>query len=129
MVTVAIEDGKAVFEVHGVHRILALRSRLEIPLEHIVGVSRAKGDMPGWTDWLHLDGAKIMGAHVPGIIAAGTFYHRDGWVFWDVHDMTKAIEVRLADEEYSRLVVEVEHPDAAIAVLEGGRVARRQGGR
>ena len=35
MVTVTVEGDKAHFEVEGTHRLWALRSRLEIPLEHI----------------------------------------------------------------------------------------------
>jgi hypothetical protein len=117
MVTVTTDGTNAVFEIKGADKLWSLTSRLEIPLAHIKEARRAPDHMPGWTGWLTLDGAKIAGAHIPGVIAAGTFYHKDGWVFWDVHHTAQAIEVVLHDETFSRLVVEVEDPDRTIALL------------
>ena len=42
------------------------------------------------------------------MITAGTFYQEAERVFWDVHHPEKAIAIRLHDERYQRLVVEVE---------------------
>jgi len=120
MVTVSVVGTSAVFDVQGADKLWSLRSRLEIPLAHIRDV-RPAPEMPGWLDWLSLDGVKVVGAHLPGVIAAGTFYHKDGWVFWDVHDAAKAIEIVLDHEEYSRLVVEVADPQQATAALNAAR--------
>jgi len=38
-------------------------------------------------------------------------------MFCDVHDPRKAITIRVADEHYSRLVVEVADPDATLAAI------------
>jgi hypothetical protein len=40
-------------------------------------------------------------------------------VFWDVHDPEKAIVIRLEDERYSRLVIEVEDAPATATAIEG----------
>ncbi len=39
-------------------------------------------------------------------------------MFWDVHDPQKAVAIRLADEQYARLVTEVEDPATTIAAIE-----------
>jgi len=39
-------------------------------------------------------------------------------VFWDVHDPQKAIVIRLKDERYARLVIEVDDPPATVAAIE-----------
>ncbi len=58
------------------------------------------------------------GTYVPGVIVAGTF-HADGErVFWDVRDAQKAIVIHLGDEQYARLVVEVDDPSAAVELIE-----------
>ncbi|MEU7854513.1 hypothetical protein [Nonomuraea sp. NPDC049141] len=52
------------------------------------------------------------------MITAGTF-HLDGErVFWDVHDAAKAVVIELADERYTRLVVEVDDPRATVDLVE-----------
>ncbi len=38
MIDVTLDDGKAIFEVHGWDKLWSLTSRLEIPLAHIRGV-------------------------------------------------------------------------------------------
>jgi hypothetical protein len=38
-------------------------------------------------------------------------------VFWDVHDPAKAIGIQLHGEHYSKLVIEVGHPDEQIGLI------------
>jgi hypothetical protein len=52
--------------------------------------------------------------HIPGVIAAGTFYDMGEKVFWAVHDPERAIAIDLHDEDYSMLILEVADPDATI---------------
>ena len=40
-------------------------------------------------------------------------------MFWDVHDPEKTVVIRLKDERYARLVIEVEDPPAMAAAIEG----------
>ena len=112
MVDVTIQDGKAVFNVEGLHKAWSLKSRLAIPLEHVTNVE-VNRDRVG--QWWH--GLKLVGTDVPGVFAAGTFYFHGELVFWDVHDTTKTIVVALEHERYKKLIVEVADPDAAAALL------------
>jgi hypothetical protein len=52
------------------------------------------------------------------VLTAGTYYQLDGQVFYDVHDPEKTIVLDLDHEEYTRLVVEVADPPAAVAMLQ-----------
>jgi len=113
MVTVHLEADRVRFEVEGWDKLWALKSHIEIPLEHIVS---ARVDPEPARAWFH--GLRIPGTDIPGVITAGTFYSRDGVVFYDVHDADKAIVIELSHEHYKRLVVEVDHPDETVERLE-----------
>jgi len=67
-----------------------------VPLAHVAGVQLAADDA----------------------IKAGTYYEKEGRVFWDVRDPERAVAVLLRDERYVKLVVEVEDPQATVAALE-----------
>jgi len=81
--------------VEGFDRLWALRSRLEIPLAHILAVE-ANVDQVG--RWWH--GFKLMGTEVPGLLAAGTFYLHGELAIWAVHNPAKTIIVSLDHERY-----------------------------
>jgi hypothetical protein len=90
MVDVRGEGDRAVFEVEGLDQLWALRSRLEIPLAHILAVEPNVDQVGrGW------HGFKLMGTDVPGLLAAGTFYVHGELAFWDVHNPAKPIIVVL----------------------------------
>ncbi|MDB5731095.1 MAG: hypothetical protein JWQ03_990 [Variovorax sp.] len=116
MVEISIQGAVAVFEVQGLHRLWALKSRLEIPLQHIRGVRADPGIAHGW--W---KGFRLPGTHVPGVIIAGTFYRDGKRIFWDVHRAERAVVVELANERYDALIVEVADPQVAVARLEDAR--------
>jgi hypothetical protein len=110
MVTVTIVDGRVQLEVERWDKLWALRSHLELPLAHVTSV---RVDVDAATGWWH--GLRLGGTNVPGLLTAGTFYsHTDGLVFYDVHDPSRTIVLELAHEQYRRLVVEVEDPQAVI---------------
>jgi hypothetical protein len=112
MVNVAVQNDRAVFEVEGLDRLWALRSRLEIPLAHITD---AKIDPDQVGRWWH--GWKLFGTDLPGLFAAGTFYYHGELVFWDVRDPAKTVIVSLDHERYKKLIIEVADPDAVVATL------------
>jgi hypothetical protein len=113
MTSTSIADGKLVVEVHGWDKLWALRSRLEIPVEHVSKVCVDPSISDAW--W---KGLRVGGTHLPGVITAGTFYHHGDWVFWDVHNFANAIVIELRDECYARLIVEVEDPAATVSLLQ-----------
>ncbi|EGG46858.1 MULTISPECIES: hypothetical protein [Streptomyces] len=53
------------------------------------------------------------------MITAGTFHQGGEKVFREVRGPSKAIVVELADERYARLVLRVDGPRAAVALVEG----------
>src|SRR5580765_6828172 len=113
MVDITIEGDRAVFNVEGLHKLWSLRSRLEIPLDHIVGVEADPNQVGTW--W---HGFKVIGSDVPGLFAAGTFYYHGELVFWDVRDVEKTIIVSLDHERYKKLIIEVADPETVAARLQ-----------
>jgi|SRR6516225_2762668 hypothetical protein len=113
MVHVSIDGDFALFEVEGLDKIFALRSRLTIPLAHITAVE-INHDQVG--RWWH--GLKLLGTDVPGLFGGGTFYYHGEIVFWDVHDPANAVIVSLNHERHKKLIVEVADPAAAVALLQ-----------
>jgi hypothetical protein len=107
MTKVSISDDKLIIDVQGLHKIWAMRSRLEIPVDHITAVRRAADERPSGLRW--------PGTFVPGLITAGTYYGGDGKpVFWDVQNHENAIAIELHDESFSTVIVEVADPEATV---------------
>jgi hypothetical protein len=102
-----------IVHVRGMDRLWSLKSRLEIPLSHVLG---AEADTQVAREWQK--GLRAPGTHVPGVITAGTFFQDGDRVFWDVRDPEKTIVIRLEDERYARLVIEVEDPPTTVAAIE-----------
>jgi hypothetical protein len=112
MVTASINDNDLVLEVQGVHKVLSFRSRLVIPLTHVCGIT-------AHADVMEIPrGVRAPGTSIPGFIHAGTFHSQGDKMFWDVHDPAKAIVIELADDDFARLVVEVEDPDETVGLIE-----------
>lgn len=104
MAKVHIEGSDLVVDVEGMDKLWTLKSTLTIPLRHVRGATPD----PGVT--AEPKGVRGPGAHIPRLVAAGTF-HQDGEkVFWDVRDPQKAVVIELHDEEFARLIVEVDDP-------------------
>jgi hypothetical protein len=99
-----------VVAIKGWDRVWAVKSRLEIPLDHVTSIRAAADEVAR--------GIRIPGTHIPGVISAGTFYHMGKKVFWAVQNSERAIAIDLHDQDYSTLVVEVLDPDATIREVE-----------
>ena len=123
MVTISVEGDRVRFEVEGWDKVWALKSQLEIPLEHIQSV---RVDPEAARGWWH--GFRLPGTQIPGVITAGTFFTTsEGFVFYDVHDPDNTIVLELTHEQYKRLVVEVENPTDAVAMLQSAIAKRGHG--
>ncbi|MCX4417420.1 hypothetical protein OOK43_29725 [[Kitasatospora] papulosa] len=116
MALIRIADDNLVVVMEGLDKLWAFKSRLTIPLANVRGATVDPGIA---TDF---KGIRAPGSHLPGVIIAGTFHHDGDKVFWDVKDASKAIVVELADEEYTRLVLQVDDPRAAVALVENALV-------
>ncbi|MFB8102093.1 MULTISPECIES: hypothetical protein [Streptomyces] len=116
MALIRIAGDNLVVVMEGLDKLWAFKSRLTIPLANVRGATVDPGIA---TDF---KGIRAPGSHIPGVIIAGTFHHDGDKVFWDVKDASKAIVVELADEEYTRLVLQVDDPRAAVALVENALV-------
>jgi hypothetical protein len=112
MAEVDITPTSLIIRITGMRRLWALRSRLEIPLAHVVDAEVAPG--------LALPWIRLLGTSVPGAIHAGTFLRGRQFEFWDVRHRDRAIAINLLGERYSRLVIEVEDPQGTVATIRGG---------
>ncbi|MGB3618209.1 MAG: hypothetical protein WBA12_08820 [Catalinimonas sp.] len=54
-----------------------------------------------------------------GLIVAGTFYQEGRKIFWDVRNTARTVVVDLDEAQYDQLVIEVEDPDAVVALPNG----------
>ena len=116
MVELSIANGTVTFELQGLHRLWALKSRITVPLSHVRAARADPTVKLGW--W---KGWRLPGTHVPGLIVAGTYYQGGRCIFWDVVRPAGTIVVELTEEPYDELVVEVMDPGAAVALLEAAR--------
>jgi hypothetical protein len=113
MVDLSISGGNLVLNVRGADKLWAFKSSLEIPLQHVAGIRADPSVAHGW--W---HGWRLPGTAIPGVITAGTFYQDGKRVFWDVHNPDNTVVIELRDERYNQLVVEVDDPNGAIALLQ-----------
>ena len=124
MTEIELTENTLLIHVQGVHKVLALKSQLEIPLTHVVGAAIDPTVAEKWGH-LNLKELRAPGTGLPGVIKAGSFRLEGQWAFWDVHDPRKAITITLADEHYTKLVLEVTDPAAAVARIEEAVQARK----
>jgi hypothetical protein len=113
VVDLSVAEGKLVLHVLGIDQLWALKSTLEIPLEHIAGLRADPSIARGW--W---HGIRMPGTQIPGLLTAGTFYQHGKRIFWDVHNPDNTVVIDLHDERYNELIVEVADPDAAVRLVE-----------
>ncbi|MGH7912828.1 MAG: hypothetical protein ACREQM_16925 [Candidatus Dormibacteraceae bacterium] len=112
MAEIVVEGDCVVVHVQGVDRVLALTSRLQVPLAHVVG---AQPDEVEAKRWWH--GVREPGVDVPHVLTAGRFLQHGDLVFWDVRGPEGAIAVDLRHEQYAKLVIGVEDPQAAVEAI------------
>ncbi|MDT8067729.1 MAG: hypothetical protein ROO76_06130 [Terriglobia bacterium] len=113
MVDLSIADGKLQLHVRGMDVLWALKSSLEIPLQHVAGI---RADPSVAHSWFH--GVRMPGTNIPGVITAGTFYQDGKRVFWDVHNPDNTVVIELHDERYNELIVEVADPILTVMAVQ-----------
>ena len=108
---IEITPDHLIVHIRGADKFLALKSQLEVPLQHIAGVEAAPPEAHGI-----YHGLKV-GSNVPGVVTAGRFLENGEWAFWDVHDPNRAIAIRLHDEHYAKLVIGVDDPSGTVSAI------------
>jgi hypothetical protein len=114
MASIEITARELIVRLHGMDRVLALRSSVSVPLAHVAGI-REHAEEANFDDAVR-DSAWGIGTFVRGRVAAGTLRLRSGRSFYDVHDPSKAIVIDLRSEPFEHLVVQVddESPETAV---------------
>ncbi len=95
MAEIELTSNTLILKITGWDRILALKSQVEVPLNHVVSVE-IDSDKANQV----FSGLKLPGTHVPGLVTTGSFWKQGEWTFFDVHDIKKAITIHLSDEHY-----------------------------
>ncbi|WP_431951015.1 hypothetical protein [Nocardia lijiangensis] len=111
MVELEVTHGTVTIRVLGAHRLWALRRTITVEHPDI-------GEVVPAEPWLRPPWLHIPGTYLPGVIAAGTY--RDGKgrkEFWDTRFDGRAIRIDLANGPFTRMVVDVADPTAAIRTL------------
>lgn len=112
MATMTVVGDKLVVNIEGLDKLWALKGSLTFPLSHVRGATHDPG--LGWG----VRGFKLSGARVPGVITAGRFRQNGEPVFWDVRDPSQAVVVRLTDERYAQLVIQVDDPRGTVEQIQ-----------
>ncbi|MFT8705495.1 hypothetical protein [Bifidobacterium aquikefiricola] len=89
-------------EPQGLDRVWSFKTKLVIPIEHIVGAT----EDPGILD--ETKGLRAPGLHVPGKWA-GVFSKNGERTFWNVARPECPVVIQLRGEQYERLVLGVEN--------------------
>jgi len=120
MVTVFINHGVLRLELSSLHKVLAMKKSLEIPLESIESVEIANEIAR-----IGPEGTRNPGTSIPHLINAGSFNSGVKRSFWDVHNPDRAIRIKLRnemfagiEERYDEIVVEVADPMATLRNIE-----------
>jgi hypothetical protein len=126
MVQLEIQPHELVIHFPGAMALLAWRSRLAIPFSHIVNV-RMQPPEARFEDTI-VEGNRGYGTYVPGKIAVGSVYTRDGDAFYAVRHPGRAIAIDLRSEPFSPVVVEVETEEPEIWIRRLVRAMRHEAG-
>lgn len=116
MTTIELTDTMLIVRVEGFDKILALKSQLQVPLSHVVN-AEVDPQIEGEFRRLFV-GIKAPGTGLSRVVRAGTWYTNDGKVFWDIYHPENAITIHLADDTYSKLLIEVANPAATVAAIQ-----------
>ncbi len=110
MTRIEINDDRLSLQLEGIDRMLALRNRFDIPLDHVVNVA------PG----ARVPGAPVLGTlatRIPAVVAPRTFYQQSGRAFFESPSPHRTLIIDLYNERYDRVVVEVENPHGVAAEI------------
>jgi hypothetical protein len=79
--------------------------------------------------WGNLLRGHVPGTDLPHVVMAGSFLFLDGeHAFWDVHDPERTVVIELDHERFTKLVLEVEDPQATAAAINTAIAGSRRAG-
>ena len=108
--------------LRGLDVVWATRRRIVVPLGHIRG-ARYDAQAARHGPWL---GAGRTDALLDYAVAAGPMRVHGRREFWDVRDPGRAVAIDLAEEQYDRLVIEVDDPAATVEAVNAAVERKKQ---
>jgi len=106
-----VHDGEVEVHLSALEKVGALHGEVRVPLSAVVGAHAV--DNP----WPELRGIRAPGTGLPGEIMLGTCRGSFGKDFAAVYRHKPAVVVELQGEEYQRLIVTAEDPEATLREL------------
>jgi hypothetical protein len=106
MATISIDGGTLHVALRLWDKILSVHGSLRIPLAHVKSVSVEPAPPVPWF-------TKLIGANIPGVLAAGTFFTKGGLAFYDYGEGRECLILELDHERFVRAVVEIDPPQSA----------------
>jgi hypothetical protein len=108
MARVEVTEQALTIHMDGIDRFLALRRRLDIPLDHVVSVE-PEAEMAS--------GLRALATLVPGALAPRTLHQQSGRSLLAAPAPERTLVIRLWNERYQRVVVNVDDPHAAAGAI------------
>lgn len=111
MVKIDVANDQVTINVLGLHKLWTLKSRINLARKNIKSVKIVDRSVkaPLW---------RIPGVYVPWLITAGTYRGTGRKEFWDTTLSDKRVSIDLANESYTRIVVEVEDPEETLKEIQ-----------
>ena len=100
MVKISITKTAVIVNFESYKKFLALKNNLRIPFSSIKSITTLPAK------WLIF--TPKVGTNLPGVIMAGTFFRREGIVFYYVRDLKKCMTISLQNHRYSKVVLQVD---------------------
>ena len=110
MVSISVQGSVVTIKIIGFHKFLALKSQIQFNQNNIRNIKIAE-------DTLRSPLIRAPGTRIPWIITAGTYIGKGKKEFWDKVYKKKSIEIELENEQYTKIVVNVENPEEIIKLL------------
>ena len=113
MSRIRIENDQLVITVQGARKFFALKSEISIPLGSVIGAKNGLSwkELPKTLD-------KVLGTNSNMFYYGGSFVQDGDKVFYDLKKSEDAVVISLADEQFNRLVIGVDDPDATVELIE-----------
>lgn len=120
MARVTVSGSNLVVTIEGIRKLGALKSELTIPLANVRGAVADPETSIGWPglkEFRSWPGRKIAGTDFYGHYLGGVFVQDGDRVFWDVSDPAKTVVIELDGDDFTRLIVEVDDPEATVEAI------------
>jgi hypothetical protein len=108
---VIIDEKNMIIKMKGFTKIWTLKSQISVPLKNIVGATFDPN-----ANSLN-KGIRFPGLHVPKLMTSGTYFHSGERHFWHVKTGTNTVVIRLKNEKYNQITIEVSKPQELVSKI------------